>query len=194
MRIAFLSDIHGNLDALTAVMETIEKMEVSDIFVLGDIFGYYYDAIECLSVLRAKKALIISGNHELNLINILEGVSEESLMSKKYGSSYSSDFQNINTSEVDFLRGLPASRTITIDKHKLPLCHGSPNAVDEYLYPDTNPHYLDQLLDNFDIVACGHSHYQFVHKRVDGRFLFNPGSVGQPRGVERWGLLGLLAN
>ena len=64
MKIAILSDIHGNFIALKEVLKQIKKNEIKRLFVLGDQLGYYYQAEEVFKSLQAYNCDIISGNHE----------------------------------------------------------------------------------------------------------------------------------
>ena len=64
MRIAVLSDIHGNLEALTKALKIISKQKVDKIICLGDIVGYGVDSKECYEILKNKNCDFIIGNHE----------------------------------------------------------------------------------------------------------------------------------
>ena len=65
MRIALISDIHGNHVALEAVLADIDLYEVGEIVCLGDIIGYGSDAAECLELVRYRCSKILMGNHEV---------------------------------------------------------------------------------------------------------------------------------
>ena len=64
MERAIISDIHGNLEALTAVLADIDSLEITDIVCLGDVVGYGPDPSECLNLLRKRARFIILGNHD----------------------------------------------------------------------------------------------------------------------------------
>lgn len=68
MHIALLSDIHGNLPALEAVMETAESRGVSRYYCLGDIVGYGPFPVECLELVRKVCTAVIRGNHDSGLV------------------------------------------------------------------------------------------------------------------------------
>ena len=72
MRIAILSDIHGNLPALQAVLEDAKKQRLDHYFILGDLIGYYYDNRRVIEILNEMPATIIMGNHELLFLQCLE--------------------------------------------------------------------------------------------------------------------------
>lgn len=64
MRIAFISDIHGNYDALRAVANDIKKSKIDKIYCLGDIVNYYYEPHKCIDLFIKNKIKCIKGNHE----------------------------------------------------------------------------------------------------------------------------------
>ena len=64
MKIALISDIHGNLEALTAVLQDIEEQSVDALYCLGDSVGYGPNPCECLSTVRERCGKIILGNHD----------------------------------------------------------------------------------------------------------------------------------
>ena len=66
MRIAIISDIHGNLEALNAILDAIKKYNVTDIICLGDVIGLGPNSNECLKRIKEEKVRLIVGNHELN--------------------------------------------------------------------------------------------------------------------------------
>ncbi len=69
-RIAILSDIHSNLEALTQVLKDIDAHDVDEVVCLGDIVGYGPQPQECCDLLRERDISIVMGNHEQGLINI----------------------------------------------------------------------------------------------------------------------------
>jgi predicted phosphodiesterase len=64
MRIAVISDIHANLEALQAVLTRIEVLKADKIVCLGDIVGYNADANECVDIIRTMKIRCVLGNHD----------------------------------------------------------------------------------------------------------------------------------
>ena len=67
MRIGILSDVHGNLEALTAVLSTLGD-EVDELMILGDVVGYGPDPVDCLEILYARRAVFLRGNHEEGVV------------------------------------------------------------------------------------------------------------------------------
>src|ERR1700712_5882597 len=65
MRIALLSDIHGNLHALDAVLSDVEREDVHEIWCLGDIVGYGADPNDCCARIREQADAVLCGNHDM---------------------------------------------------------------------------------------------------------------------------------
>ena len=64
MKIALISDIHGNYEALTAVLAECDRLGVSSIYCLGDVVGYYSQVNECCDELRSRAIPCLMGNHD----------------------------------------------------------------------------------------------------------------------------------
>ena len=64
MRYAIISDIHGNVEALQAVLVDIKKQSIDSVICLGDIVGYYPDPEKCVELVRAQASLCVAGNHD----------------------------------------------------------------------------------------------------------------------------------
>ena len=87
MKLAFISDIHSNFDALKAVMTDIKKNKVEKIFCLGDIINYYYEPHKCIDLLIKNNVKCIKGNHENIFFQTLKSKQKAKIFSKLYGNS-----------------------------------------------------------------------------------------------------------
>ena len=136
MHIAVLSDIHGNLPALQAVLADMEGKQVDHVFCLGDLVGYGPWPNEVIDLLRQRDITCIQGNYD-------ESVGEE-LMScgcdftdaeaERLGDISLNWTIDATTEENKaWLRKLPQSLTLDLDAHRLLLVHGSPRQNNEYL-------------------------------------------------------------
>ena len=181
MKLALLGDIHGNKFALQAVLESAKNHNVDKLLITGDLVGYYPFVKEVLDLLKPWKKFIVSGNHEVMMKNSINDNDYLKKISSKYGSSIKIALNTLSSKEIDYLTGLPHPLHIEIDNKKIILCHGSPENINEYLYPDINFELL-QWADNYsaEIVVCGHTHHPML-KKVKNKIYVNPGSVGQPR-------------
>jgi predicted phosphodiesterase len=194
MLYGIISDIHGNIEALTEVLGELDSLGVEKIFCLGDIVGYGASPNECLQKIIERDVLCIMGNHDR------EAVSEE------HPSSFNEDAkrailwtrEELTAEHKDFLRSLSPQRTF---EEKTILCHGSPRSVDEYIFSadraSTVLSWLRLQSPATRNVFFGHTHLQMyistepnsevgdlsepVHLNEAYIHLINPGSVGQPR-------------
>lgn len=181
-RIAVISDIHGNYDALKAVLHMTEAHGVDYFLVLGDNIGYYYDSDKVLNCLRSLPAKVISGNHERMF---LEGLSSDFLRTnyrQKYGSSFEIAYSNISAKNIEWVRSLEPTARHVMYGRVFDLHHGAPWNADAYIYPDAPKSIFDACRDeDVCFTLAGHTHYP-VLKRISKKQIFiNPGSVGQSR-------------
>ena len=189
MKLAILSDIHGNFDALTAVASEL-KEEV--VVVLGDVVGYGAQPEECVRWVMKRKAQVVMGNHEACLLGILPlswfnpRAQEAVLWTKKH----------LSPQSFLFLQSWPA----TLDEYGILWVHGSPRKpLEEYITATSLARFLFEHF-SFWISFFGHTHvaegYIYGEGKVERisfseggeitlspekRYLLNCGSVGQPR-------------
>jgi putative phosphoesterase len=192
MKIAILSDIHGNDYALEAVLAEAKKEHVEKLLILGDIVGYYYNVDKVIDKLSHWDFDIIKGNHELILEGLINKTIDQSSIQLKYGSGHFIAIEKPSKNQLSWLINLPENKHIEINGCKILMCHGSPWSVNSYIYPNT-PKTLIEMCDSeaADIVFIGHTHYPFFLKN-NNSLLINCGSVGQARnkgGQANWCLL-----
>lgn len=192
MKIAILSDIHGNHFALEKVLEKASHEKIEQLLILGDFVGYYYHPELVLNLLNNWNFQAIQGNHENILKRLMIGEIDKHAVLKKYGHGHEYALNKLTKNQIAFLIKLPTTLEVKIDECRFKLCHGSPLDPDEYIYPDS---YIDSLkmcnVPNVDFVFIGHSHYQFIHRNQDS-LLINVGSVGQSRsrgGLAQWAIV-----
>jgi putative phosphoesterase len=192
LKIAVLSDIHGNYEAWKAVSNEVQLHGIRKIWVLGDICGYYYHTAEILDELTNYEVEFIRGNHEIILKDLLNDVRSIEEITRKYGSGHYFSQAKLSSEKLKFITEAPDYKEINIGGLKILLCHGSPLDPNQYLYPDTPGDILNAChIKDFNFIFVGHSHYQFAHQHKNS-FLINAGSVGQSRragGVANWAIL-----
>jgi putative phosphoesterase len=192
MKIAVLSDIHGNHFALKEVLRIAAIEHVDKLLILGDFVGYYYHPDKVLEMLSEWDHISIKGNHEKMLEHIASGLIDELTSRKKYGSGHKLALEKLSGKQLEWLNGLPEKLEIEIDKVRMQMCHGSPLDPDQYLYPNTERGILEKCDNAFcDFVFTGHSHYSFIY-RNEKSTLINVGSVGQSRsmgGLACWAII-----
>lgn len=181
MKIAVLSDIHGNSAALTAVLQAARECNVSRLFILGDLVGYYYHPGSVMKLLESWPRDVVQGNHERMLQEAALSPASKEQLRKRYGRGLDCVFEQLEPEELHYLLHLPEKREITIDGMRFLLCHGAPWDRDCYVYPDAPPETLRNcVVTGSDVVLMGHTHYPFFFN-IDGCTVANAGSVGQAR-------------
>lgn len=190
-RILILSDIHGNLAALDAVLHEAYEKQIDGIMLLGDLIDYGPDSnevIERLSDIPRGKILInIWGNHEYAIMNGDFGrfSSKRGEMSAKYTKT------RLTETSLDYLKGMNRTgmASFCLNGRKCLAVHGS---LEDSFWKSIVAGENSLQYKEFDYVFSGHSHiphdYQYFYESNDENFRYkkrtvfiNPGSVGQPR-------------
>ncbi len=178
MRIAAISDIHGNSVALDATLADIRRQSVDKIICLGDTVQGGPQPSETVEKLRKAACPVVLGNADAWLLkeesDSAEPTSKEQREVRKWTLS------KLSSGDLDFIRGYkPTVKARLGTGHQLLCFHGSPLSYDDILLPDTPNEKWEQLLGQFApaIMAGGHTHTQQTRRVRDGLF-FNPGSVG----------------
>jgi putative phosphoesterase len=182
MRIAIISDIHSNYDALKAALKDIKKLKIKKIYCLGDIVNYYYEPHKCINILKKEKIKSIKGNHETILFKTLKNEKKKIYYSKKYGRSININLQKLKSEHVIFLKKLKKILTIKIAKLKIIFAHGAPWCENTYIYPNFKNKIKKNLAKyKADYIFLGHTHIPMNVKINRKTSVVNPGSIGQPR-------------
>lgn len=168
MKIAFISDIHGNYEALKAVLSELDRLGISRVYCAGDIAGYYSQINECCNELRSRGIPSVMGNHDWYMAG--NGVCQRS---RSVNDCLAYQRGVITKDNLNWLKCLPVQ--IQIDK--LHMVHGGwSDPIDEYLKP--TPEYFEKMAG--DVFVSGHTHVQAL-QAFGNKTYCNPGSVGQPR-------------
>jgi diadenosine tetraphosphatase ApaH/serine/threonine PP2A family protein phosphatase len=198
VQVAILTDIHSNLPALEAVLEAISATKVDETWCLGDVVGYGAQPDQCTELVAEKCDLSLVGNHDLAVL----GEIDLDVFSAAAASAVSWTQTNCGPKTIEYLRGLKPEET----DREVALYHASPrDPVWEYVLA------VDQAADCMKeqakrVSLIGHSHVALFFadgggddeqvtggqaeggRKLDisaGRWLLNPGSVGQPRDGDR---------
>jgi putative phosphoesterase len=173
-KIAVLADVHANLHALQAVLEDAKRRGVEVFLNAGDFVGYGAYPNEVIEILRSNKVLSIIGNYDLKVLEGKRSDSDEKDVAFKYAQ------KKLTRSNKAYLNSLPKQISLEIKDKKLLMVHGSPESIEEHIYPNTSKERLRELISgkDIDIIIVGHSHRQFS-RTIDGISLINPGSVGR---------------
>ena len=182
MRIAIISDIHSNLEALTSALEIIDAEHVDQLVCLGDVVGYGANPNECIDIVRSRCSTVLLGNHDAAAIDL--AVANQFTLNAQLSAIWT--FGNLIEDNKAFLKNLPHTRKMG----DVLLSHASPFEPDEWHYVisefDTR-----EAFGSFDETICfiGHSHIPVIfseHGKVMDvtpaeRYIINVGSIGQPR-------------
>lgn len=192
MKIAILSDIHGNSFALKKVLNEAAKLKVEKLLILGDLVGYYYDACGVFDLLDVWNKHIIRGNHEDMLQQLIDPSFNADSIKKKYGSGLEIALKTLSSERLNSIKDLEAVERVSFNNLNILIAHGSPWNTDQYIYPDADEELLNRCdSPDIDFVFIGHTHYPLIY-RSHHTLIINPGSVGQSRvcgGVADWGIL-----
>lgn len=166
--IAIISDVHGNYTALKEVLNQIDKMQIKNIYCLGDTVGYYTEINECCMTLRERGIQSVLGNHDWYFTN-----NTECPRSKSVNDCLRYQRTIIKPANYDWLCSLPVR--LIVDG--ISMVHGGWNDhIDEYI--KLTAAYFDAIEGKY--FMSGHTHVQTI-KIFDEKVYCNPGSVGQPR-------------
>lgn len=188
MKIAVISDIHGNKEALDNVLSDIKFAGADKIFVLGDLAMGGYDpnyTIEKLFELRAlsgENFEIIQGNTDKFILDYSQTLFEKmSVSNPLMAYALKLDSTEIKPDNKLKLSILPANKTVEIFGVKIMLCHGSPRRQDENIFPDTPVQTVEEAVKDTDasVIFCGHTHIPCGFSLESGKTLINAGSVGR---------------
>jgi predicted phosphodiesterase len=191
LRIAVLSDVHGNLPAFRAVLDDVAGHDAEAVWCLGDLVGYGAQPDECVELAADRCDLCLAGNHDLGVLDKIDigdfspHAAEAALWTREHAGEKA----------LDYLRELEPER----GGEEIGLFHASPrDPVWEYVLSATQ---ASDCMDEMDarVSAIGHTHVALMFARADGEvggaqapggteldlsegeWLINPGSVGQPR-------------
>jgi len=195
MRYLIFSDIHGNLEALVAVLEDIKRKKIDYYLFLGDLVGYGASPNEVIQkVLSFRHLFMVRGNHDkavcgLDSIQTFNPIAAAAIEWTK---------KALSKKHLNFLSGL-AKSPLVIHKN-ISICHGAPFDEDYYIFGEFD---AAEAFSYFEtpVGFFGHTHFPFIYVEKDeivegtfiqespfeiklekgARYLINPGSVGQPR-------------
>jgi len=182
VRIAVLSDIHGNLPALEAVFEDLKARKPDGLIVAGDFVGGPHPD-QTIDLLRSLKPnWMILGNSDINILRYIDRQVPETYQTAKQFALLRWGSSHISSESIAFLRDLPQEQVINLEgTASIRVVHGSlDNPYDGY-DPETKPEKFDSDFRHMDevVLVCGHTHCPWSIEQ-NGKLALNPGSVAGP--------------
>lgn len=185
MHIAIISDIHGNLEALTKALQLIDEIGVDEIICLGDVVGYGPDPDDCVNIIRERSKVVLMGNHDYA---VLDTDSTENFNPVAKQAVFWTQ-SHLSKDNLEYLRQLPY--TYTYDD--ILFVHSTPHEPEKWDYIFN----WDDALEQFEflkekICFVGHTHIPQIfypdpsmpltmNLSKEHKHIINVGSVGQPR-------------
>ncbi|MBK8171029.1 MAG: metallophosphoesterase family protein [Sandaracinaceae bacterium] len=194
MRLGIFSDVHANIEALTAVMGAFKQENIDEYYCLGDVVGYGASPNECADIVRQVAKVTILGNHDA----AVAGRMDYSYYYEAARHALDTHAAVLSPENMSWLKTLPYKHELNaVGVH---LCHGSPVRLEEFEYifaPEQARECLPIFDSLGDITLIGHSHLCKVFALRPGeveelpprtftlqkgvKYIVSVGSVGQPR-------------
>ena len=156
-----LGDIHGNIEALEAVLAALEARNVRRLLCVGDVVGYNADPDACIALLRSRNAQVIAGNHDL----IGTGRLGFERCSNKARYSLKRTRRQLSAASAAWLQGLPANLLV---ENRIALVHGGVRDVQLYMttpmHIRRNAEFLREDFPTASVCFFGHSHEQKLYE------------------------------
>lgn len=188
-KVAVISDIHGNLEALKTVLEDIKKRGITKIYCLGDIIAKGVYPHECIKLIKEHCEVVLQGNCDeyFSLESISKDKPEIELKRFKWNRSM------LTKEDIEYLKRLPFCYEFYMSGRLVRLFHATPNNNSDFVGNIDSIERLEFLFhpsnktisqDKADVVVYGHIHTGFM-QRIYNRTIINTGSVGNSIDVFR---------
>jgi putative phosphoesterase len=190
MRLAIISDIHGNLVALEAVLADIERQHCDQIICLGDVVEDGPHPRECLHRIHALGCETVMGNTDERMLKFHGQTPDSSVESVSYQRNFWSANQ-LDHDDCELIKSFKPFLKLELGGLNLIACHGSPKSNTDPIVQSTSSAELDAFFagHNADLFVGGHTHRPFCINHFEARVI-NPGSVGLPYRVPATGFTG----
>ncbi|NEY20742.1 metallophosphoesterase family protein [Bacillus ginsengihumi] len=181
MKIAFISDIHGNAVALEAVLEDIQLQKVDQIYVLGDICFRGPEPQRSLDLVRSLHTEVIKGNADEWVVRgIRKGEVPDSayeIMNKERNWIV----HHLTSEAIEYLQQLPTNLKVVHENISIHGFHATPISLFENIFPNASDEEIENklLVEDADISLYAHIHKPYI-RTINSKTIINLGSVGLP--------------
>jgi putative phosphoesterase len=188
MKIAIISDIHGNLPALKTVLNDIEIRKVDQVICLGDLVDFAPWPNEVIDLIRSQKIMTVMGNHDERIafnLPIIPLAKHSAGETKDRNKAIDHSKTVITQDNKQYLAALPKNIILQFEDTTLYCTHASPEGINEYLYEYDDDLLQRRLQDTgADVLIIGHTHFSFI-RDIAGKKVINAGSVGRSKEAGR---------
>ncbi|MEG1704993.1 MAG: metallophosphoesterase family protein [Clostridia bacterium] len=178
IKIAILSDIHGNIVALESVIKELASQNIDYYLIAGDNITDFPFSNEVIAMVQNLTPYVIKGNREKYILEYLKNPKLDKWNTKQQEPiKFIGD--NLNIRSIKYIKNLPESLTLNLEELKIKLLHGFPNDLSEEIYlNDTKK--LDEISKNLkeNILIFGHTHEPAGYKLINNKLLINAGTLG----------------
>jgi putative phosphoesterase len=182
MKMAFISDIHGNAIALDAVLADIEKQGIDKIYVLGDLCYRGPEPKRSLDLVRSLHTEVIKGNADEWVVRgvrkgeVADKVLELMNIERQW------IVEQLEPSDIEYLDSLPTTLNLTIEDVQLSAFHATPTSLFDIILPNADDNQIETSLmqaQGAEVFIYAHIHKPYI-RYINGKVIFNIGSVGLP--------------
>ncbi|WP_315073520.1 metallophosphoesterase family protein [uncultured Clostridium sp.] len=182
MKIAVLSDIHGNGIALNCVISDMKKQNINKAIILGDVVMKGPMPRKVMEELKELNVLAwIKGNTDEWFKEVTEDFKPKTNNEKELYEYYKYAEAKLTEEDKEFISNLPVISSLIINDLKILCVHGTPQSIVEAIDGSVPIEEMKEIIKDVkeDIILCGHSHCSFIGE-VEGKKIFNVGSIGIP--------------
>ena len=190
MKLAIISDMHGNVPALDAALASLEREGVTNIICLGDVASFGPQPVEALRRVQALACPVVLGNADVSLLEPHQSGTDDPRdeTAKFFLEVDQWCAEQLTDNDRAFIRTFAPTVEIDLDGQRVLCCHGSPKSYNDIIVATTPDEELGNFLGEEDsqIVCGGHTHAQLLRRYRETTFV-NPGSLGLPYEYDRNG-------
>jgi putative phosphoesterase len=175
MKIAIISDLHGNYEALRSLPTGYDEL-----WILGDLVNYGPEPAAVVDFARTNSKVVVRGNHDNSIgfdVDPRCTVRYQKMadLTRRYTASA------LDKEQKQFLRLLPLKLELKREDTRFYLCHAKPSDPLYGYCPEESDEWVEELEQvNADVLLVGHTHTPFIRK-IGKKIVVNPGSLGQPK-------------